>query len=58
MRVGALIAALIALSFVFWEGWFVLFGSPEGGMRYVALALCLVLLRLGAMVFARVYPKP
>ena len=58
MRLLALIAAFVAFSVVFWAGWYLLFGAPQGGMGYVALAIGLTLLAAGRHLFNRVYPKP
>jgi hypothetical protein len=57
VRTLAAVAAFIAFSFAFWAGWFVLLGPPTGLMGFIALAICLVLLRLGAHAFNKVLPK-
>lgn len=57
MRVLAVLAVFALFNFVFWAGWLVLFGPPTGGMRYAALALCIVLYRVGWHFFHHLLPK-
>lgn len=57
MRALAALVAFLAFMFVFWGGWYALFGSPTGGTGIVALAISLMLLRVGWHVFDRVYPE-
>jgi hypothetical protein len=41
-----ILVAFLTFNFVFWGGWFALFGAPTGGIRYAALAICIILCRL------------
>ena len=57
MRIAALLGALIVFNFLFWGGWYAVFGSPTGAMGYGALAVCLVLHRIGWHFLDRLIPK-
>ena len=47
---GAL-ALWLAFCFLFFGGWYALFGAPTGGLRYVALAFAIGLWRLGVYLY-------